>query len=81
MDWWDEMKASGDEKKRIEMGKNVLRSQAENVWSIGTIGLSPKPLIISNRLRNVAKRGYWGWDNLWLQAYHPSTWYLEEATK
>ena len=81
MDWWDEMKMSNDPRERIELGKNILRSQAENVWSIGTVGLTPKPLIVSNRLRNVATRGYWGWDDLWLQPYYPATWYLEEMTK
>jgi peptide/nickel transport system substrate-binding protein len=75
--WWDEMRTSMDEQRRIELGKRILRSQAENLWTIGTVGLAPHPLVVSNRLRNVPKAGYWGWDNRWTLPYHPETWYLE----
>lgn len=76
--WWDEMVVTPDKSRRIELGKKILRSNAENLWSIGTIGLAPQPLVISNRLKNVPPRGYWGWDNRWTVAYHPATWYLEQ---
>lgn len=75
--WWDEMRRSIDEDRRLELGKKILRSQAENLWSIGTIGLAPQPIIISDRLHNVPKRGYWGWDSRWVLPYYPATWYLE----
>ena len=76
--WWQEMIVTGDPERRLQLGKNILRSNAENLWSIGTIGLAPQPVVISQRLRNVATRGYWGWDNRWTMAYHPSTWFLEQ---
>ena len=76
--WWDEMIVTPDKLRRIELGKNILRSNAENLWSLGTIGLAPQPLVISKRLKNVPTRGYWGWDNRWTVAYHPATWYLEQ---
>lgn len=77
MVWWDEMRGSADPDRRIELGKKILRSQAENLWSIGTIGLAPQPVVVSNRLHNVPDRGYWGWDNLWVLPYQPATWYLD----
>ncbi len=77
IDWWDEMRRSADESHRIELGKRILRSQAENIWSIGIIGLAPQPIVISKRLHNVCERGYWGWDNMWLRPYHTETWFLE----
>lgn len=75
--WWDEMRRSVDPDRRLELGKKILRSQAANLWSIGTIGLAPQPIIVSDRLHNVPDRGYWGWDNLWVLPYYPATWYLE----
>lgn len=81
INWFDEMRSTVDEKKQIELGKNILRSNMENLWTIGTLGLAPNPVVISRRLHNVAEKGYWGWDNRWTMPYHPETWYLEEETK
>ena len=71
------MTKSLDEPRRIELGKLILRSQAENLWTIGTLGLAPQPVVVSNRLRNVPERGYFGWDNRMVLPYHPETWFLE----
>ena len=79
IDWWDEMRMSADPDRRIELGKNILASHAEHLWTIGTIGLAPQPVVISRRLQNVSTRGWWGWDNLWLLPYHTPTWFLEEV--
>ena len=76
--WWREMTETTDQARVTELGKNILRSTAENLWTIGTIGLAPQPVVISNRLKNVPAQGYWGWDNRWTMPYHPATWYLEE---
>jgi peptide/nickel transport system substrate-binding protein len=75
--WWVEMFQSTDQARVTELGKLILQSNAENVWTIGTVGLAPQPVIVSSRLKNVTPEGYWGWDNRWTPAYHPSTWYLE----
>ncbi len=75
--WWEEMGTTMDIPRRIELGKNILRSQAENLWTIGTLGLAPQPVVASNTLRNVPHFGYWGWDNRWTLPYHPETWFLE----
>ena len=79
LNWWIEMRTTMDQQKRIELGKNILRSTAENLWTIGTIGLAPHPVIVNNRLKNVVAKGYWGWDSRWTLPYHPWTWYLEEG--
>ena len=79
VDDWVEMTTSNDAARRIELGKSILRSQAENLWTIGTRGLAPQPVVVSNKLRNVPSRGYWGWDNRMNQPYHPETWFLENG--
>lgn len=76
--WWEEMNTTFDDEKRLELGKKILRSQAENVWTIGTVGIAPHPIIVSNKLHNVPKNGYWGWDGRWSAPYYPETWYLKE---
>ena len=72
----DELASTTDEARRIEVGKNLLRSNAENLWTIGTVGLAPQPVVISSRLRGVPEQGIWGWDNRWTLSYHPATWYF-----
>lgn len=79
VDWWVEMTTSADPDRRVELGKNILRSQAENLWTIGTLGLAPQPVVVSNDLHNVPERGWFGWDNRMTLPYHPYTWFLEEV--
>ena len=76
--WADALGTTMDPAERIRLGKQILASNATNVWSIGTIGLAPHPVVISSRLKNVKTEGLWGWDTRWTLPYHPNTWYLEQ---
>lgn len=76
--WWEVLRRTTDVEERIRMGKNILRSQAENLWVLGVIGQGPHPVIVSDRLRNVPRDGYWGWDSRWSWPYYPETWYLQQ---
>ncbi|NLX43763.1 MAG: hypothetical protein GXY79_09845, partial [Chloroflexi bacterium] len=66
------MLTDGQEPARI-----VLESQAANIWTIGTVGNSPHPLIVRNTMHNVSETGYWGWDSLWTYPEFPEQWWLE----
>ena len=77
--WAEEIRTTTDPARRVELGKNLLRANAENVWTIGTVGLAPQPVAVAKRLENVIPNGIWGWDNRWTLAYHPPTWYLTEG--
>ena len=73
----DEMRTTTDAQRRLAVGKQILRSGADNLWTIGTVGLAPHPVVVSKRLKNVIPNGIWGWDNRWTLSYHPATWYLD----
>ena len=79
MDWADELRTTTDPARRLEAGKNLLRSNAENLWNIGTVGQAPQPVVVSKRLKNVVPNGIWGWDNRWTLSYHPATWYIDDS--
>ena len=79
MDWADELRTTTDAERRLAVGRNLLRSNAENLWNIGTVGLAPQPVVVSKRLKNVVPNGIWGWDNRWTLSYHPATWYLDDT--
>jgi peptide/nickel transport system substrate-binding protein len=60
-----------------QYGDFALASNAENVWTIGTIANGPHPLILNNRLQNVSADGNWTWDYLWSIPTWPEQWYFE----
>jgi len=73
----DELTTTMDPIRRVQLGKQILAANAQNLWTIGTVGLAPQPIVVSSRLKNVVDEGLWGWDIRGTMPYHPSTWYLE----
>ena len=47
------MLATLDAAERIRLGKEILRSQAENIWVIGLVGYPPVPIVTRANLRNI----------------------------
>lgn len=50
---FDLVKRTASDEERIKAGKEILRSQAENIWTIGTVGQVPAPVIVAENLENV----------------------------
>ncbi|GAI32405.1 unnamed protein product, partial [marine sediment metagenome] len=75
--WWEEMKVTMDEKERIRLGKKILRSQAENLWTIGTVGNQPHVVLVKNRLRNVPPTGLFAYDYFFETINHPEQFFLK----
>jgi peptide/nickel transport system substrate-binding protein len=75
----EELTTTLDPQRRVQLGKQILAANAENLWTIGTVGLAPQPVVVSRRLKNVADEGLWGWDIRGTMPYHPATWYLQPA--
>ena len=61
--WWDTVQFTLDEKERTRAVKEILASQAENLWTIGTVGSGPYPVLVKNNLRNVPESFESGWDH------------------
>ena len=77
--WAEELRTTMDDERRLELGRRILATHAENVWNIGTVGLAPHPVVVSSRLRGVPPVAVWGWDIRWTMASQPSTWYFDES--
>ena len=73
----DLMRTTMIDSERKAAARHVLGTAAENIWTMGTVGLAPHPVVVSKRLKNVVPNGIWGWDNRWTLSYHPATWYLD----
>jgi len=78
LDIFTEMQTTLDSTRRIELGRELLRRQAENLWVLGTVGNAPYVVIVKNNLRNVPETGWWGWDGYFGYPYHPEQFFFEK---
>ena len=74
----DQFLIEPDEAERIRIGKQILQSQADNLWTIGTVRLIPQPLVIKNSVGNFPERGLWGYSVIWTFPHHPEQFYLKQ---
>jgi peptide/nickel transport system substrate-binding protein len=67
-----------DEKVRADAGRELLEIHADQLWTVGTVGLGPQPIIISNKLKNVPEKGLWDWGLRYMKTYNPMQFYMED---
>jgi len=53
MDLYNEYKVTTDPAKQIEIGKQIVKNATEQLWTIGTVGLVPTPVVVKNNFMNV----------------------------
>jgi len=75
---WREMVRTTDEAHRTRLGTELIRSQAENLWGLGTIARMVRPIIVSHRLHNVPEQGLWGYPWRATSLHHPEQFYLAQ---
>ena len=59
------------------LADEIWSSQAENLWIIGTVGLSQRPIVSSNRLHNFPETRPWGDDMGWWRIAYPEQWFIK----
>ena len=61
-----------------EPARKVLESNMAHVWTIGSVGMAPHPMLLRNNLKNVSQTGgLWTWDTLWTYPEFPEQWFIE----
>jgi peptide/nickel transport system substrate-binding protein len=55
MDLYDEFKLTTDPAAQVEIGKSIVRMATENMWTMGTVGLVPNPVVVNNCFMNVGE--------------------------
>ena len=58
---FDQFKATIDPNKQIELGKQMVKTATEEVWTIQTVGMIPVPVIVKNNFRNVPEKFTQDW--------------------
>ena len=78
---WDEFSQyPSDSAEAAEMGAEFFSYWGEQMPIIPSVGLTPQPVIYSNRLRNVPTENlFWGSDTNFYAPFHIEQWYIDEA--
>ncbi len=76
-DLYTEMQVTVDQDRRLEIGKEILESNVNNLWTIGTVAQVPLPIIIGDNMRNIPEVGFTGFDWLGNHQYHVEQVYFD----
>ena len=75
------MKAQ-DKAERTRIWDEMLKINAEQVFTIGTINAVPQPVVISNRLHNLPQVAIYSWEpGAHFGIFRPDTFWLTDTTK
>lgn len=77
IEWLQGYNQSIDPAKRAEYAEKLLQAQADNLWTIGTVGQAPVPVIVANNFHNVPRHGMLNDDVDWGSVYFPEQFYLD----
>jgi peptide/nickel transport system substrate-binding protein len=58
---FDQLKATTDPAKQIEIGKQIVKLNSDNLWAIGTVGAVPSITVVKNNFRNVPENAVTDW--------------------
>lgn len=72
-EWFDKYAETDD----VQYVDKLLASQAENIWTIGTVADAPVPLLFNKDMKNVPEVDYWVWDALDGFESYPEAWYFD----
>ena len=78
MDMYRATLSTNSDEERHELWTEIAHRQAENLYAIGTVGLTPKPIVIDANLRNVPETGIWAWDYSFGWIVNPEQFYLAQ---
>jgi len=60
-DLYAQFKGTVDPSKQIELGKQIIKLAADNLWVIGTVGVIPSIPVVKNNFRNVPEQAVTDW--------------------
>lgn len=77
VEWARGLTQSVDPAEREKYAKNLIQAQADNLWTIGTVGQAPVPIIVANNFHNIPRHGMLNDDVDWGSVYFPEQFFLD----
>jgi peptide/nickel transport system substrate-binding protein len=79
MDLYDEYKQTTDPDKQIEIGKQIVRLSTEGLWTMGTVGMVPNPVVVKDNFMNVSDTHTADWIIMTPGTMEPAHFYFSDA--
>jgi peptide/nickel transport system substrate-binding protein len=77
---YDDWLGSASLPVQTQVWRKMLKIWADQVFSIGTVGGVLQPVVISDKLRNIPKKGIYNWDpGAYFGIYKPDQFWLKSA--
>jgi peptide/nickel transport system substrate-binding protein len=61
LEMFDQLKASTDNQKQIDLGKQIVKLNTDSLWTLGTVGAVPSIVVVKNNFRNVPEQAVTDW--------------------
>src|SRR4030095_15672005 len=61
LELFDQLKATTDQAKQTELGRQIVKLESDNAWTIGTVGAIPSNTVVKNNFRNVPETAVTDW--------------------
>ncbi|MBN9488873.1 MAG: ABC transporter substrate-binding protein [Alphaproteobacteria bacterium] len=79
LDYVEEWQNATDEAGRRKAWEKILQTNADEVFSIGTVNGIRQPIMVGSHVRNVPKDGYYAWDpGGYIGLYQPDTFWISK---
>ena len=79
LDYVKEWEAGATEEDRRKAWDKILATNADEVFSIGTVNSVRQPIVVGPKVRNVPKEGYYAWDpGGYIGLYQPDTFWIAQ---
>ena len=79
LDYVKEWETSSDPDSRRKAWDKILTTNADEVFSIGTVNGIRQPIVVGPNIRNVPKEGYYAWDpGGYIGLYQPDTFWIAQ---
>jgi peptide/nickel transport system substrate-binding protein len=79
LDYVKEWEAGATEEDRRKAWHKILATNADEVFSIGTVNGVRQPIVVGPKVRNVPKEGYYAWDpGGYIGLYQPDTFWIAQ---
>lgn len=79
IDLYEQAKATIDEDERFAAGMEMMRLNAENLWTVGCVAVNVAPVVVKNNFRNVPEEFLFGTVNGAPGNAFPWTWFFKQA--
>jgi peptide/nickel transport system substrate-binding protein len=77
LDYLAEWQRATDEEGHRKAWEKILQTNADEVFSIGTVNGVRQPVVVGAKVRNVPKEGYYAWDpGGYIGLYQPDTFWV-----